>query len=240
MTVTLVIPSFPPAQLVYESLKIPPSTESIGGISVATIVNGVTNGFIWIIIGAALYGLACVAFRNEPLPPMPTPPHLTAPPPEPVPVDKRTIKIPPAITVRKPRRLRIEYDIETIQGIGPMRGTLFRNMGIKTVDDLLGACTTKREQRRLAKNLGVSHETLLKWIRRGDLLRVRGVGKQYSELLESAGVDSVRDLSTRNPGFLRQTLKAVNREKKLVKRVPPAKTIRIWVNNAQNLECVVE
>jgi len=249
MGVTLVLPNFPPAKLLYEFLNIPPTTTLVAGFPLANVLNGVTNGFFWIIIGVALYGLACVLFGSEPLPPMPTPPQLASPPPEPVPVDKRTVKIPPAITVKKPppkprsppklQKPRIEYDIETIEGIGPMRGTMFKNMGINTVDDLLNNCSTKGEQRRLAKNLGVTPETFLRWIRRGELLRVRGVGRQYSELLETAGVTSVTDLATRNPSVLRQSLKVVNREKNLVKRVPPPKTILMWVNDARNLESVV-
>ena len=76
---------------------------------------------------------------------------------------------------------------------------------------------------------------LLKWISRGDLLRVKGVGTQYSGLLEAAGVNSVADLSTRKPGYLHQTLKMVNAEKKLVRRVPPVRRIIAWVKYARDL-----
>jgi len=100
----------------------------------------------------------------------------------------------------------------------------------------LNASATKHDRCRLARKVGVTEETLLDWINRGDLLRVRGVGKQYSELLESVGVDSVTDLSSRNPILLHQTLKTVNRQKRLVKRVPPISTVEGWVNYAKTLE----
>jgi predicted flap endonuclease-1-like 5' DNA nuclease len=237
MVVTLVVPTFPPAALLLEFLKIPQGTISIGGIPEMTLIDSITNGFFWLAIGATIYGLFSLASKGDPLPPMPDAPQLKTPPPEPMPIDNRTNKIPPALTIRKfgRRKPRTEYDIEMIEGIGPIRGALLRNLGVKTVDNLLKASDTKRGQQRLAKEAGVSDEMLQKWICRGDLLRIRGVGTQYSGLLESAGVNSVADLSTRNPSFLHQTLKIVNREKQLVRRIPPARTIRAWVNDAKSL-----
>jgi hypothetical protein len=80
---------------------------------------------------------------------------------------------------------------------------------------------------------------VLSWVCRGDLLRVRGVGRQYSELLESAGVSSVADLSNRNALVLWQTLRGANRKKRLVRRVPPLETIEMWVYNAKKLDAIV-
>jgi predicted flap endonuclease-1-like 5' DNA nuclease len=207
------------------------------GIPATVLLNGITNGLFWLVVSATAYGLVGFAMNDDSLPPLPEMPHLEAPPPEPIRVDKRTIKIPPAFTARKPRKRkpRIEYDIETIEGIGSIRGELLRNIGVKTVDDLLKVTATKRGQVRLAEEVGVSHEMLLKWIAKADLLRVNGVGAQYSGLLEAAGVNSVEDLSARNPSYLHQTLKNVNREKKMVKRVPPHRTIQVWVNDAREL-----
>src|SRR4030065_1798310 len=88
MGITLVFPSFPPAQILYEYLKIPQTTLSIWGISVATLLNGVTNGFFWILIAATTYGIARRT-RNEPLLTIPVPPDLSTPPPEPMLVDAR-------------------------------------------------------------------------------------------------------------------------------------------------------
>jgi predicted flap endonuclease-1-like 5' DNA nuclease len=250
MGITIVVPSFPPAQFLDELFKIPQTTMSILGVSIAAVLNGITNGFFWLVIGASVYALSGFLSRSEPLPPMPEEPHLKTPPPEPTVVDERVNKIPPAFTVRKPAKPRLvtmrnvvkprsEYEIEMIEGIGPIRGELLRNLGIKTADDLRRVGASKLARIQLAKEVGVTEEILLKWINRGDLLRVKGVGRQYSELLESAGVISVTDLSTRNPNYLHQTLRSVNKERNLVKRVPPAKVVRIWVNNARNLEPIV-
>ncbi len=250
MGITLVVPSFPPAEFVYGFLKIPQSPMTIFGLPITSVLNGITNGFFWLIVGAATYGVISLLSRSEPLPPMPEAPHLKSPLPEPMLVDQRVNKIPPALTVKKvakPRLVtmrkaakpRLEYEIEIIEGIGPIRGELLRNLGIKTVDDLLRVGASKFARQNIATEVGVSDEILLKWINRGDLLRVRGIGRQYSELLESAGVISSIDLSTRNPGYLHQTLKGINKERNLVKRVPPAETIQIWVNNARNIEPII-
>ncbi len=237
--VSLVVPSFPPAQFLNDLLKIPQNSTAIIGISVSVILNAIANGFFWLIIGAVFYAALGFVTKNEPLPPMPEAPHLRSPLPESVLVDQRVIKIPPAVTVKKTAvKPRATYEIETIEGIGPIRGELLRNLGVRTVDDLLRAGSSDLARRQMAKEVGVSDDILLKWINRGDLLRVRGVGRQYSELLESAGVTSVIDLASRSPNSLHQTLKTINNMRRLVKRVPPAKTIRIWVNNARNLETV--
>lgn len=261
MVVTLVVPIFPPAQFLFEYLRIPQSTLSISGISVASLLNGITNGFFWVIIAAAVYGLTRLTQRNDELLPMPTPPHLSTPPPESTPVDSRVDKIPPALTVppkivrkkpvrvvvrKKPVRVMLRkqpigmgQDVETIEGIGPIYGGLLRNSGINTVTDLLRVGAKESGRRYLASQVGVSHETVLKWIYRGDLQRVRGIGKKYASLLESAGVNTVTDLSNRTPRYLSQTLRVVNREKNVVRRTPPSKTIEIWVNNARTLEPIV-
>jgi predicted flap endonuclease-1-like 5' DNA nuclease len=235
--ITLAFPSLPPAQLLIEFLKIPQTTLSIGGISIATLLNGITNGFIWLLIAATIYGLSLYS-KTDPLPPMPVAPDLPSPLPEPMPVDIRINKIPPSFTVGK-RIVELDQGIETINGIGPVYGESLRNSGIQTVNDLVRVGATKRGRQRLARKIGVTDETLLKWVNRGDLLRVNGIGKKYSTLLESAGVNTVTDLSGRNPRFLYQTLKTVNREKNLVRRTPPSKTIEIWVNNAKKLEPIV-
>jgi predicted flap endonuclease-1-like 5' DNA nuclease len=237
--ITYVIPSLPPGQLLYEFLKIPQATISIWGISIATLLNSITNGFFWGIVAAALYGLSRHVARRKPLPPMPVASKLATPPPKPMPVDWRVDRYPPAITVRKERG-RMEQNIETIEGIGPIRGRMLRSVGINTVDDLLRVGATRLGRLRLAREVGVTYATMLRWVYRGDLLRVRGIGRQYSALLESAGVATASNLSTRNARFLWQTLRVVNKEKKLVRRVPPCKTIEVWVNKAKNLEAIVE
>jgi predicted flap endonuclease-1-like 5' DNA nuclease len=262
--ITLLVPSFPPAQSLYEIVRIPQTSLSLGGISIATLLNGITNGFFWTIIATTAYGLIRLtrqAEKRNPLQPMPIAPNLNPPPPKNTLVDSWVSKIPPTLTVppAKPlfmvphgtvrkdlTRKRVarepvgkEIDIEMIEGIEPVCSGLLRNSGINTVSDLLRVGATERGRHRLANDVGVSYKTMLKWVHRGDLLRVNGVGKKYSALLESAGINTVTDLSTESPRCICQKLKDVNRERNIVGRPPPYKTIEIWVCNAKNLEPII-
>ena len=239
VAITFVFPILPPAQLLYEFLKIPLPTISLFGISSITILNAITNGLSWGIFAASAYSLSRHVNRRKPLPSMYIARDVPAPPPKPMPLDFRADRYPPAITVRK-KRGQTEQDIETIEGIGSFRGRMLRNAGIRSIEDLLRAGVTRIDRQRLANKFGVSYTTMNKWVNRGDLLRVRGIGRQYSELLETAGVTTVTDLATRNPRYLWQRLKVVNMERKLSRRIPPYATIEKWVHKAQNLKPIVQ
>jgi predicted flap endonuclease-1-like 5' DNA nuclease len=257
--ITLIVPSFPPVQLI-----MPQTMLSNWSIPVATLLVGITNGLFWTIIVVLTYGLAQLALRTgRPglLPPMPVAPYLITPPPENQLVDSRVGLIPPALTIppggspfkvgKEPVRAMMrtesdpirfsrepigaEVDVETFEGIGLVCGGLLRNLGIDTVSDLLKVSVTERGRRRLASEIGVTYSTLLKWVHREDLLRVKGIGRKYSTLLESAGVNTATDLKEKNPDHLCQTLRALNRERHLVMRSPPSKTIELWVHNAKTL-----
>jgi predicted flap endonuclease-1-like 5' DNA nuclease len=238
LVVTVVIPGLPPGELFFEVLGFPQVTGSFLGISVSTLLNGFVNGFLWGLVAAAVYSLSRRGTGRKPLLPLPVAEELPSPPPRAMPVDERVEKIPPAMTVRK-GRFRNDQDVKTIEGIGSLRGRLLNGMGVRTVDDFLRVGATRVGRQRIARRLDVSYRMVLSWVHRGDLLRVRGVGRQYSELLESAGVSSVADLSNRNAFVLSQTLRDVNREKRLVRRVPPRETIEMWVYNAKKLDPIV-
>jgi predicted flap endonuclease-1-like 5' DNA nuclease len=256
MGVTLFVPMFPPAQLLLETLGIPKLELSILGISIANLLNGVANGFFWLAIAAivyGLYGLIHSAQRGVPISSIPEPPQLPTPPIEATLVDLRNSIMPPARTIHsKPvkkrpvrvirikRPVRKDQDIETIEGIDPMCRVLLRNLGINTVTDLLRVGGKERGRRKLANEVGVSYETLLKWVYQGDLQRVKGVGKKHATLLESAGVNTVTDLSTEDPRYLFNCLRAINTEKNIVSRIPPSKTIESWVSNARTLDPIIQ
>ena len=261
--ITLIVPGFPPAQLI-----MPLTTLSIWSIPISTLLIGITNGLFWTFIVVITYGLTQLVLRTgrpNMLPPMPVAPCLIAPLPENQLVDSRVGLIPPALTIppggsrfktgkelirammrtnpvsigfsRAPNGA--EVGLETFDGIGLVCGELLRNLGILTISDLLRVGATERGRRRLASEIGVTYSTLLKWIYREDLLRVRGIGRKYSSLLESAGVNTATDLTKKNPDHLFQKLGALNRERHLVMRSPPSKTIGIWVHNAKNLEPIL-
>jgi predicted flap endonuclease-1-like 5' DNA nuclease len=237
--ITFVIPFLPPAQLLYVTLNIPQPTQYVMGISIVTLLQCATNGFIWGIFAAAIYSLSSRNHRSKKLRPLPAHQQLHETPPRPKPLDWRADKYPPTLIIRKERG-RTEQEIETIEGIGALRGRMLRNAGIRTVDDLLRAGPTRLKRQRLASEFGVSYITISKWVYRADLLRIRGIGSQYSELLETAGVKTVTTLSQRDPLDLWQKLKAVNRRRRLVRRIPPLRTVETWVYKARNLRPIVE
>jgi predicted flap endonuclease-1-like 5' DNA nuclease len=237
---TGIFPTLPPGQFLCEILKVPQLILSIGGLYIATFSYAVTNGLFWGLVAIGLYDLFCYVTKREPLYQMPAAPELSTPPPKAMPVDDRVVKIPPSITVKE-KDVRVEEEaVEMIEGIGKVRGRLLRSVGIQTVSDLLRVGATRRGRQRIAREVGVTYSMVLKWVYRGDLLRIRGVGRQYSGLLESAGITTVTDLSMRNPLALCQRLKVVNKKRNLVRRTPPAKTIEMWVNTAKDLEAIVE
>jgi predicted flap endonuclease-1-like 5' DNA nuclease len=243
--VTLIIPALPPGEMISSLVGIS-VTASILGISVVTIVNGILNGLVWGVIIFIIYVLVSPTPKKKDFPSMMSPSY--PPAPRPIPTEATT-----ALTMSaKPRERRqakvkkrktytaLDQDIETIEGIGPTYGNKLRNSGVKVVEDLLTAGSTRRKRRILAHKVGVSSATLLKWVYRADFFRIRGIGTQYSSLLESAGVNTVTDLSRRNPKNLYVKLREVNRKKNLVRRMPPYRTIRGWINSAKNLKRIVE
>jgi predicted flap endonuclease-1-like 5' DNA nuclease len=129
--------------------------------------------------------------------------------------------------------------LETIEGIGPVYAERLRAAGIRTVEVLLRAGATPEGRRELAERTGIGDEYILDWVNRADLMRVRGVGEEYSDLLEKAGVDTVVELAQRNPDNLHEKLLKVNTEKHLVRRPPTRGMVARWVEQAKVLPRVV-
>lgn len=129
--------------------------------------------------------------------------------------------------------------IEKIEGIGPKLGETLRNAGIRTVADLLEAGAEKRARTALADKTGISESRLLKCVNMADLFRINGVASQYAELLECAGVDTVKELKHRNAENLAAKMAEVNGEKRLVRRPPSATVVNDWISQAQKLPAKV-
>ena len=130
-------------------------------------------------------------------------------------------------------------NIETIEGIGPKFGAALRGAGIKTVDNLLDAGATKKDRADLAERTGISEVRILKCVNMADLFRINGVASQYAELLECAGVDTVRELQHRNAENLAAKMAEVNDEKNLVRRPPSSRVVEDWVAQAKKLPAKV-
>jgi predicted flap endonuclease-1-like 5' DNA nuclease len=243
--VTLAVPLIPPGSMVGGLLGIPEAT-AILGISVVTIINAIINGLVWGLIVFVIYILVSPAPKRREFEPMRAPTYPAAP--KPIPTEATAVitmskkpreKRPPQVKKRR-TYTALDQDVEAIEGIGPAYGNKLRNSGVKVVDDLLRAGSTRRKRRVLANKVEVAPATLLKWVYRADFFRIRGIGTQYSSLLESAGVNTVADLSRRNPKNLHASLKAINRKKNLVRRIPPYRTIQRWIKNAGNLTRIIE
>jgi len=125
--------------------------------------------------------------------------------------------------------------IESIEGIGPKLGEALRGAGVKTVEDLLEAGANKQARGALAEKTGISEVRVLKCVNMADLFRINGVASQYAELLECAGVDTVKELKHRNAVNLANTMAEVNENKNLVRRTPSVKVIQDWISQAGKL-----
>jgi len=125
--------------------------------------------------------------------------------------------------------------IEDIEGIGPSMGAALRDAGINTVEKLLDVAGDKRGRSSLADKTQISETHILKWTNMADLFRISGVSTQYAELLEGAGVDTIKELRNRNAENLTAKMNEVNDEKSIVRRTPSIKVVESWVAQAQSL-----
>ncbi len=130
------------------------------------------------------------------------------------------------------------YPIIDIEGIGPSFTKKLKAIGINRTDQLLERAAKPKGRKELAKESGIDESKILKWANMADLMRVRGVGEEYSELLEAAGVDTVKELRKRKPENLAAAMAEVNakKKKKLVRVVPGEKSVAKWVAHAKELK----
>jgi predicted flap endonuclease-1-like 5' DNA nuclease len=125
--------------------------------------------------------------------------------------------------------------IEDIEGIGPKYAELLRTAGVDTPAKLLDRGATRKGREELNKNLGINDGLILKWVNMCDLCRISGVSTQYSELLEEAGVDTIKELRNRNAENLTTKMKEINDTKNLVKRTPTLNEVSNWIEQAKEL-----
>ncbi len=125
--------------------------------------------------------------------------------------------------------------IEEVEGIGPTYGEKLRGAGITHTDKLLELCCDKSGRKRVADETGLQESQLLKWVNMADLFRIKGVGPEFAELLEAAGVDTVKELATRNAENLAAKMDEVNEQKKLTRRVPNQEALQGFIDQAKEL-----
>jgi len=126
-----------------------------------------------------------------------------------------------------------------IKGLGESHAQKLRAAGVTSPQALLSEAATPQGRKEIAEKTGVSEKAVLEWVNRVDLLRIRGIGQEYADLLELAGVDTVPELAQRNPENLYEKLVAVNRDKQLVRRLPVLAQVKDWVAQAKRLPRVV-
>ncbi|MFX0068512.1 MAG: DUF4332 domain-containing protein [Promethearchaeota archaeon] len=134
----------------------------------------------------------------------------------------------------------MSVSIERIEGIGPVYTKKLAYAGIKTSKNLLEAGRTRSSREALAKKLDIPYKLVLRWVNLADLIRIKGISKEYSDLLEEAGVDTVAELSKRSPESLHTKVLDVNKKKKLVRRSPTLDVVRRWIEHAKKLPRLIE
>ena len=129
--------------------------------------------------------------------------------------------------------------IEDVEGIGATYGDKLRAAGCADTDTLLEKGCDRKGRQALAEATGLSEKNLLKWVNMADLFRIKGVGSEFAELLECAGVDTVKELANRNAANLAAKCAEVNEEKKLTRRVPNEAAVSEWIELAKGLPAKV-
>ncbi len=130
--------------------------------------------------------------------------------------------------------------IGTLRGMSAELAAKLKEQGIYDSDQLLEAARTPAGRKALAEHAGVESQAILGLANRADLARVRGIAGVFSDLLEHTGVDTVKELATRNPDNLHASLTEINAEKKLAGRTPHLDMVKDWVTQAQELPKLLE
>lgn len=127
-----------------------------------------------------------------------------------------------------------------IEGIGSKYAEKLAKAGLKSTEGLLKAGSTPQGRKKLAESADISETLILEWVNLADLFRIKGIGEEYSDLLEEAGVDTVPELATRNAQNLVAKLQEVNSAKKLVRKLPVLSQVEDWVQQAKKMPRVIQ
>lgn len=126
--------------------------------------------------------------------------------------------------------------LSTIEGIGPAYEEKLKGAGVGSVEKLLDAGSTPKGRKDLAAATGIDDKRILRFVNHADLMRIKGVGGEYAELLEAAGVDTVAELARRNAANLHKAMAEANDAKSLVRQLASADTVAGWVEQAKGLD----
>jgi predicted flap endonuclease-1-like 5' DNA nuclease len=127
----------------------------------------------------------------------------------------------------------------SVEGIGEKFAAKLKEAGVTSTDVLLQKGSTPKGRKELAEQTGISEKLILEWVNHVDLFRIKGVGEEYADLLEEAGVDTVVELAQRNPENLYNKLVEINAAKKLVRKMPVKSQVEDWIEQAKSLPRVI-
>ncbi len=130
----------------------------------------------------------------------------------------------------------MSYPITDIDGIDGEAATILKSVGIRSTERLLEAARTVRGRKMLAMKTGFDEKLLLCWANVADRMRIKGIRKEYAELLQAAGVDTVKELKYRNPANLAKAMAEANKKRKMVRLLPSEKVVGNWIENAKKLQ----
>jgi predicted flap endonuclease-1-like 5' DNA nuclease len=234
LAVSLGMPTLPPGSLIHEFLGIPETGYLVLGIEASLLINAIVNGVFYGFIVWLVYSLIALATGRG--------------------KKKEEQSIQQTVSVQVQEKAAREkkqeaedseiaaglIPIKKIEGIGSGYAEKLASEGILTSADLLEAGRLRNGRTKLAEKTGISSKLILEWVNLADLVRVKGVSEEYSDLLEEAGVDTVAELAIRNPENLCAKMKEANEKKHLVRRTPSISMVTDWISQAKKLPRLIE
>jgi hypothetical protein len=134
----------------------------------------------------------------------------------------------------------MSYPITDIDGIEGEKAAILKSVRIRTTERLLEAARTVKGRKALAEKTGFAEKQLLCWANGADRMRIPGISKEYAELLQAAGVDTVKELRYRSPANLVRAMAEANKKRKMVRLLPSEKVVCRWIESAQKLELKIK
>ena len=133
----------------------------------------------------------------------------------------------------------MDYKIIDIEGVGDAYAEKLQAAGISKASELLDKCKAPKGRREIAEATGISEKLILRWTNHADLFRINGVGPQFAELLEAAGVDTVKEFRHRLAENLQPKLAELNEARHICGRVPVVSEVQKMIDQAKELEPMV-
>lgn len=144
------------------------------------------------------------------------------------------------VNAHDPVEIKMRKRLDYVEGIGPIYAGKLAEIGIETTGKLLVEGVSRKGRKDIAEKSDISERLILKWVNHVDLYRIKGVGSEYADLLESAGVDTIPELAQRRPDHLYQAIAAINEEKSLVRQLPTEEHVADWIEQAKELPRIIQ